>query len=68
MHVIVEAEVLPEKVMNDCKTYASRALNQLDRDEPGRRRWARHGSTRWLWKDQDVREAIRYVVDQQGVP
>lgn len=68
VHVIVEAEVLPEKVMNDFKAYASRALNQLGRDESGQRRWARHGSTRWLWKDQDVREAIRYVVDQQGEP
>jgi REP element-mobilizing transposase RayT len=68
VHVIVEAEVPPEKVMNDFKAYASRALNQLGRDEPGRRRWARHGSTRWLWKDQDVREAIRYVVEEQGEP
>ena len=68
VHVIAEAEVPPEKVMNDLKAYASRALNQLDRDEPSRRRWARHGSTRWLWKDQDVREAIRYVVDEQGEP
>lgn len=68
VHFIVEAEVMPEKVLNDCKAYASRALNQLGRDEPGRRRWARHGSTRWLWKDQDVREAIRYVVEEQGKP
>ncbi|MGH9721015.1 MAG: hypothetical protein ACRD8O_12440, partial [Bryobacteraceae bacterium] len=37
-------------------------------DERGRRRWARHGSTRWLWKDQDVREAIRYVAEEQGKP
>jgi REP element-mobilizing transposase RayT len=68
VHVIVEAEVPPEKVMNDFKAYASRALNRLARDGPGRRRWARHGSTRWLWKDQDVREAIRYVVEEQGEP
>lgn len=68
VHLIVEAEVSPEKVMNDCKAYASRALNRLGRDEPGRRRWARHGSTRWLWKDQDVREAIRYVIEEQGNP
>ena len=50
VHIIVEAEVPPEKAMNDFKAYASRALNQLGRDEPGRRRWVRHGSTRWLWK------------------
>ncbi len=68
VHIIVEGESPPEKVMNDCKAYASRALNRLDDDGPGRKRWARHGSTRWLWKDQDVREAIRYVVEEQGEP
>ena len=54
VHVIVEAAVPPEKVMNDFKAYASRALNLLEGEEGGWRRWARHGSTRWLWKDQDV--------------
>jgi REP element-mobilizing transposase RayT len=68
VHVIVEAEARPEKVMNDFKAYASRDLNRLDGSEPGRRRWASHGSTRWLWKDEDVREAIRYVVEEQGEP
>jgi REP element-mobilizing transposase RayT len=68
VHVIVEAEAPPEKVMNDFKAYASRALNGCEGEERGRKRWARHGSTRWLWKDQDVREAIRYVVEEQGTP
>jgi len=68
IHVVVEAEVRPEKVMNDFKSYASRGLNRLASDGPDRRRWARHGSTRWLWKDQDVRDAIRYVVEEQGEP
>lgn len=67
VHVVVEAEhVSPEKVMNDFKSYATRRLNQLGCDGPERKRWARHGSTRWLWKDEEVREAIRYVVDEQG--
>ena len=68
VHVVVEAEVRPEKIMNDFKSYASRELNQLEKDRPGRKRWAHHGSTRWLWKDQDVRKAIRYVVEEQGKP
>ena len=67
VHVIVEAEARPEKVMNDFKSYASRALNRLEPDKT-RRRWAHHGSTRWLWTDQNVREAIRYVIDEQGEP
>jgi len=53
--VIVAAEVRPEKVMMDGK-------------QPGRRRWAGHESTRWLWRDQDVGEAIRQVVERQGEP
>jgi REP element-mobilizing transposase RayT len=68
VHVVVEAEVQPEKVMNDFKSYASRNLNRLLHDGADRKRWARHGSTRWLWKDQDVRKAIRYVVEEQGEP
>lgn len=40
VHVIVEAEVRPERVMNDFKSYASRWLNRLGRDGPERKRWA----------------------------
>lgn len=68
VHVVVEADVGPERVMNDFKAYASRRLNSLGRDEVGRKRWARHGSTRWLRKDLDVRRAIQYVVEEQGEP
>jgi REP element-mobilizing transposase RayT len=66
VHVIVEADVSPEKVMNDLKSYASRELNRLGRDGAGRKRWARHGSTRWLWSDQDLRDAVCYVSEGQG--
>ncbi len=68
VHTVVEAEAPPEQVMNAFKSYASRALNRLGRDGANRRRWAHHGSTRWLWKEQDLREAIHYVVHEQGEP
>ena len=68
VHVVVEAAVPPEKAMHAFKSYASRALNRLEPQSPGRKRWARHGSTRWLWKDEDVRAAMRYVVEHQGEP
>jgi REP element-mobilizing transposase RayT len=68
VHTIVEAEIRPERIMNEFKSYASRGLNRLGSEAPDRRRWARHGSTRWLWKDHDVQEAIRYVVEEQGEP
>ncbi len=68
MHVIVEAEDRPESVMNSFNSYSSRALNRIGKEGRERKRWARHRSTRWLWKDLDVREAIRYVVEGQGEP
>jgi REP element-mobilizing transposase RayT len=68
VHVIVEADAKPEKIMNDFKSYASRSLNRLGCDTPNRKRWAHHGSTRWLFEDENVRQAIRYVVEEQGEP
>ncbi len=66
VHTVVEAEVPPERVMSDFKTYASRRMNRMGLDEPNRKRWARHGSTRWLWKPQHVSAAIQYVIAEQG--
>src|SRR5262249_2529101 len=33
VHIIVDAEAPPEKIMNDFKAYASRALNRIEGDE-----------------------------------
>ena len=66
VHTVVEAEVPPERVMGDFKAYASRRLNAMRLDEPNRKRWGRHGSTRWLWKPQHVSAAMQYVVAEQG--
>ncbi len=66
VHAVVEADVRPEKIMNDFKSYASRQLNRLGVDSAERKRWARHGSTCWLWKDEDVEKAICYVISGQG--
>ena len=68
VHLEVDAEARPERVMNDLKSYASRCLNRMGLDGPARKRWARHGSTRWLWTRESVVAAIRYVVDGQGDP
>ena|SRR5579863_9070153 len=66
VHVVMEAEVPPERIMSDFKRYASRRMNRMGLDEPNRKRWARHGSTRWLWKPQHVSAAIQYVLAEQG--
>jgi len=66
VHAIVRADCSPEKVMSALKAYASRTLNEAEIDQPDRRRWARHGSTRYLWTRGQVESATRYVVAGQG--
>jgi REP element-mobilizing transposase RayT len=66
VHTVVEAEVPPERVMSGFKAYASRRLTQMKLDEPDRKRWARHGSTRWLPRWRSVSSAIHYVLAEQG--
>lgn len=64
LHLVVNAGDPPEKVMNDVKAYATRALRAAI---PGRRRfWTQHGSTRYLRGEKNVTAAIDYVLNQQG--
>ncbi|MDR3718769.1 MAG: hypothetical protein P4K98_08200 [Bryobacteraceae bacterium] len=67
-HAVVEGDSRPEAMMNAFKSYASRTLNSSGVDGGSRMRWARHGSTRWLWDQDDVRSAIDYVTTGQGEP
>jgi REP element-mobilizing transposase RayT len=66
VHAVVEAQAPPEQVMSNFKTYASRRLNRMALDRPDRKRWTRHGRTRWLWKPEHISAAIQYVVAEQG--
>jgi REP element-mobilizing transposase RayT len=61
VHVVVNADIAPERVMHDFKAYASRSLKHANV-------WTRHGSTRYLWEHDDVAHAVRYVVEGQGDP
>jgi REP element-mobilizing transposase RayT len=68
IHVVIMGNCKPESILIAMKAYSSRALNERGLDGSDRRRWARHGSTRYLWTGDSVRTAIRYVVHEQGEP
>jgi REP element-mobilizing transposase RayT len=68
VHTIVTANCRPEQVLIAMKAYSSLALNESELDGPDRRRWARHGSTRYLSTGDAVSAAIHYVVSEQGEP
>jgi REP element-mobilizing transposase RayT len=62
IHVVIDADIQPERIMRDLKSYASRALNC---PQP---KWARHGSTRYLYSRETIANAVRYVLEKQGEP
>ncbi len=68
IHVVVTATTTPERVLNDFKSYATRAFRRNGLAASGERIWSRHGSTRYLWGEDAVNGAIGYVVNRQGVP
>ena len=68
VHIIVQAKDKPKKVMNDFKSYASRALNRAGYEDNGRKRWSRHGSTRYIWEIEDLEKVVSYVLHEQGEP
>ena len=66
VHVVIAAVQHPEQVVGRLKSCVSRALNVAFGHQ--KKRWSRHGSTRWLWEPEHIEAAIHYVVGQQGQP
>lgn len=64
-HIVVEAKASPERVMNTLKVWATRGLVDAGLIEQGMRPWSRHGSTVYLFKPEEVDEAIWYVMHGQ---
>jgi REP element-mobilizing transposase RayT len=66
VHVVIHAEREAGRLMSDLKARASRELTSAGFGDSSRKRWSRHGSTRHLFRDKDIDEAIRYALDEQG--
>ena len=68
VHVIVSSNAKPEKIMSDFKAYAGRRLKEQLREPADFKRWTQHGSTRYLWTEEQVADKIEYVLNGQGAP
>ena len=64
-HLVITASLSPERVMNMFKAYATRTLRAANLWSASRGPWSRHGSTEWLWNDESVGTASRYVTERQ---
>ncbi len=72
IHVVVTADRRPEEVMNQFKAWCSRKLSndagltaQVARKAGRRRWWTEHGSTKWIFDEKYLEEAIQYVLERQ---
>lgn len=66
VHLAISSPESPERVMNTLKAWATRRLREAGLVGPSQRVWTRHGSTRRLWKESDVLDALLYVIEGQG--
>jgi len=66
VHVVVTSAAPIDQVLNAFKAYATRKLRGSALLKEHDRAWARHGSTRFLRDEQDVIDAVSYVMDYQG--
>lgn len=62
VHVVVTADLHPDLIMTQLKTWGSRRLNKM-----GLRRkwWTEHGSTRWINSEESFWRAVEYVTNCQ---
>jgi len=52
--------------MNSFKSFATRKLRAAGLLGSDIKPWARHGSTPYLWTEEDLERAIDYVLNGQG--
>jgi len=67
VHIVVSGEENPEKMMVNFKAYATRALRKHANEQSTiKKYWTRHGSTRYLWTEESIASAMKYVENEQG--
>lgn len=68
VHVVVSCgDIPPEKALAELKAWTTRRLREAGVVGPDVRVWTHHGSTRYLWDELSLANAIEYVRERQGV-
>lgn len=66
VHCVAAGAARPELIMNSFKSYATRHLKERSLISEGIKVWSRHGSTKYLWTEEQIANAIFYVLNGQG--
>lgn len=66
VHLVVNAgETTPETVVTQLKQWGTRRLRENGVLDAARPVWSRHGSTRQLFKETELNQAVRYTLEGQ---
>jgi len=65
VHAVVTASDPPDFVMNNFKSWCTRRMREKQLWTSKYSPWSRHGSTRYLWNEKDLKLACAYVVHGQ---
>jgi REP element-mobilizing transposase RayT len=65
VHAVVQAAVSPERVMADLKAWSTRALVKAGHFPARKPTWSRHGSTKWVWNEEQLANVTDYVLNRQ---
>jgi REP element-mobilizing transposase RayT len=65
VHAVLGAGEPPARVMATFKAWSTRRLREGGAAQPDERVWSRHGSTRYLWSEDRVQRAVKYVKEWQ---
>ena len=68
VHTVVSANTRPRRILGAFKANATRMMREADQWRSERSPWARNGSKRYLWTEQELINAIAYVMYDQGEP
>ena len=65
-HVILKTSITPERSMTQIKAYATRFLRKENPQANHTKLWARHGSTKPIWRPEQLFPVMHYVIEEQG--
>lgn len=67
VHAVVSAPLeQPDRVLNALKSYSTREMRKSEVWQSRESPWSDKGSTRYLWNDKHIKDAVEYVINGQG--
>ena len=68
LHCVVTANCNPKTVLVALKANATRSMREAGCWRSDLSPWAQRGSNKYLWTEEDLANAIAYVIEDQGEP